>query len=417
MKVTISAGKKMPYCPGCGHHLDTVALVKALEKMSADPLDIVLVSDIGCCGLIDPLVTCHTVHGLHGRACAFAMGIAMGLADRRKRVVAIQGDGGATIGLQHLLSAARMNVDMTLLVLNNMVYGMTGGQVSGLTPPGMAADRRSEEIVAPPFSVCELAHQAGASHVSRIVGRGDFSDRLVDAFSAEGFSLVEIVGLCPTYGVRTKSEMAELGCEEMTLENIRFPYRVKSRARRSLFDKMTDVETRHDSPLKSRKEIVIAGSAGEGVQLAAELLARTGMSAGLNATKKGEYPVTVGTGFSVAEVILSRDEIHFTGIESPDVMVVVSEDGLAQVRGRVGDHTETIIDRSLTALPGMKGTSADFRKGKSGKTAALSAISYWLQRSGLLPMEALLDSGREFGKGDIVESVIEEADQVEAIEL
>jgi pyruvate/2-oxoacid:ferredoxin oxidoreductase beta subunit/Pyruvate/2-oxoacid:ferredoxin oxidoreductase gamma subunit len=417
MKESLLTGKKMPYCPGCGHHLDTVALAKAFEKLSADPLDVILVSDIGCCGLIDPLVNCHTVHGLHGRACAFAMGIAMGLDDRRKKVVAIQGDGGATIGLQHLLSAARMNVDMTLLILNNMVYGMTGGQVSGLTPSGMAVDKRSEETHAPPFSVCDLAHEAGASHVSRIVGRGDFSDRLVDAFRVEGFSLVEIVGLCPTYGVRTKSEMAELGYEEMTRENIRFPYSVRNAAPRSLFDRMSDVEARYESSLESRMEIVIAGSAGEGVQLAAELLARSGVAAGLKATKKGEYPVTVGTGFSVAEVILAREEIHYTGIESPDVMVIVSEDGLAQVKDRVGDRTKTIIDRSLAALPAMKGIAADFRKGKGGRTAALAAISYWLRQSRVLPLEALLDSGKEFGKGHLVESVIEEADQVEAIEL
>ncbi len=94
-----------------------------------------MVTDIGCIGIIDRQFKAHTVHGLHGRSTALATGISMGLTTRKEDHRFI-GDGGATIGLQHILEAAHRNVNMTVLVHNNMLYGMTGGQPSGLTPCG-----------------------------------------------------------------------------------------------------------------------------------------------------------------------------------------------------------------------------------------------------------------------------------------
>ena len=189
--------KKMPFCPGCGHTVVTHALAKALDQMEIDPLDVVVVSDIGCCGMVDGVLACHTVHGLHGRSTALALGITLGLDNPDKKVVVIQGDGGATIGLQHLLEAARQNVDMTLIVHNNMVYGMTGGQISGLSSPVFKAERLPESRDIPAFDVCTLAHHAGASMSVRAFV-GDKVDALLqEALRIDGFALIEIVEMCP----------------------------------------------------------------------------------------------------------------------------------------------------------------------------------------------------------------------------
>jgi len=129
--MTMLASTKQPYCPGCGYHLVTAHIAKALEKLGLGPRDVVISSDIGCGGLIDASFSAHTIHGLHGRTVALAMGTALGLDGANKKIIAFQGDGGATIGMQHLLEAARWNVDMTVVVREQ----------HGLRDDGRAAER------------------------------------------------------------------------------------------------------------------------------------------------------------------------------------------------------------------------------------------------------------------------------------
>jgi len=129
-----------PYCKGCGHGLVARRLADALAAIHLDPRDLVLTSDIGCVGLVDPLFpSVHTVHTIHGRSTAVAVGAMLAdalLADGRIKNIVMLGDGGASIGLLHLAQAALMNVDLTVMLHNNMLYGMTGGQHSALTPEG-----------------------------------------------------------------------------------------------------------------------------------------------------------------------------------------------------------------------------------------------------------------------------------------
>ncbi|MBI5627827.1 MAG: 2-oxoacid:ferredoxin oxidoreductase subunit beta, partial [Candidatus Rokubacteria bacterium] len=132
--------RPFPYCKGCGHGLVARRLNEALLRLGLDPGDVVLTSDIGCVGLVDPLFPgLHTVHTIHGRSTAVATGAVLAdalLGDGRMKNIVMIGDGGATIGLLHLAQAALMNVDLTVLLHNNMLYGMTGGQHSALTPAG-----------------------------------------------------------------------------------------------------------------------------------------------------------------------------------------------------------------------------------------------------------------------------------------
>ncbi|HSG79272.1 MAG TPA: thiamine pyrophosphate-dependent enzyme, partial [Acidimicrobiia bacterium] len=123
-----------PFCPGCGHGTILDALDEALRRLGRPPEEVVIVSDIGCAGLSDQYFGTSAFHGLHGRSVTYATGIKLARPDLE--VVVIMGDGGTGIGGTHLVNAARRNVGITVLVFNNMNFGMTGGQHSTTTPEG-----------------------------------------------------------------------------------------------------------------------------------------------------------------------------------------------------------------------------------------------------------------------------------------
>ena len=126
---------KMPFfwCAGCGDGIVMGALLRAFAKFEYDKKNTVVVTGIGCWGKADDYISTNTFHGTHGRALAFATGIK--LANPKLKVIALMGDGdGATIGGNHFIHAARRNVDVTAIVVNNFNYGTKGGQYSGTTP-------------------------------------------------------------------------------------------------------------------------------------------------------------------------------------------------------------------------------------------------------------------------------------------
>ena len=402
----------MPYCPGCGHTVANKSLNKTLADLSIQYLDIVVVSDIGCTGLVDPLLNCHTVHGLHGRAVALAMGIRMGLENQDKKIIALQGDGGATIGLQHILEWARQNLDLTLIIQNNMVYGMTGGQTSGLTSPNFSGKNGSTPTN-PGYDICGLANNAGASFTARtFVGNKD-QNIWEEAFSTTGFSLIEIVEMCPAYALRKVQELHDISDHESVVTRNKRQVFPKDRVeKKSLLSSIKPIRPVYKSPLKNRLEIIIAGSAGDAIQSAGDLLSTAGITAGLSATKKGDYPITIGTGFSVSEVILSRDPIYFTGINCPNVVFITSKDGLEKVLNRIGDETLVIADSKLN-LNNFSNLHiahiADFKKIGGVKGAALAAITFWLEKYKLLPTGALIEAAKRHKHSEKLELIINKA--------
>ncbi|MCO6480109.1 MAG: 2-oxoacid:acceptor oxidoreductase family protein [Phaeodactylibacter sp.] len=400
--------KDMPFCPGCGHGIAVKNLAKALEEAGYNPLDVIVVSDIGCAGLVDPVLSTHTIHGLHGRAPALALGVSLGLAKPGKKVIAIQGDGGATIGLQHLLEAARRNVDMTLIVLNNLLYGMTGGQMSGLSTPQFKADKHIEDDT-PPFDIVRLVHEAGAAYSCRVTAPADFQAHFMEALGAPGFSMIEVACLCPSHGVKKLKDLAAIALGDQKLAHRRAPARAQYRETSSLFEKDKLVATPFHSSIKERLGVVIAGSAGGGVQSAARLIANAAIRSGLYATMKGEYPITVGTGFSLAEVILSRNKIHYTGLESPDVVVAVTEDGLAKARSSIKPHTTLLLDSKLKNEAFPAAICGDFQKEGGKQGAALFAVAGWLIQEGVLEVDALLELAGKHKHAEFLVEVIEKA--------
>lgn len=389
---TILTDKKMPFCPGCGHGVAVNNISKALIELGYKPFDVVIVSDIGCSGLVDPLFTTHTVHGLHGRSPALGIGISMGLANKKKKVIVVQGDGGATIGLQHLMEAARRNIDITLLVFNNLLYGMTGGQISGLSTDKFKELKHFEEGV-PPFDIVKLAHQAGAVSSARVISPKNFNECIKNAIQTKGFSLLELASVCPSYGIKKLKDLEDFTEEAAVLTNERKTSKIEYLKTKSLFESLQSIHHEFESKITDKMGFVLAGSAGGGVQSAAKLLAQAGMMSGLYATMKGEYPVTVGTGFSIAEVILSRKPINYTGLENPDVMIIVSTDGLQKVKNRITDTTQLFIDDKLE-LDKKHLKKGSFSKSAGKKGAALNALSTWINETDFIDEQALLKAVR-----------------------
>ncbi len=195
------------FCPGCGDGIVLKAILRALDRIGLDPNNVVMVSGIGCSSRTPGYVDVNTLHTTHGRAITFATGIKM--VRPELTVIVVTGDGdGTAIGGNHFIHAARRNIDLTVLLYNNWIYGMTGGQVSPATPEGDRASTAPYGSIEPNFDIVQLAKGAGASFVAReTVARPMLLDKVIEkAIRKKGFSLVEVMTPCPTcYGRRNKA--------------------------------------------------------------------------------------------------------------------------------------------------------------------------------------------------------------------
>jgi 2-oxoglutarate ferredoxin oxidoreductase subunit beta len=194
--------KKFPHvwCPGCGIGILLGALIRAIDRIGCSKDDIALVSGIGCSSRLPVYVDFNTLHTTHGRALAFATGVK--LAKPRLNVIAVMGDGDATaIGGNHFIHAARRNINMAAIIINNNTYGMTGGQYSPTTPYGMKSSSSIYTNIEQAFKISELAVAAGASFVGRgTVYQARQLDALIEiAIRKVGFSVVEVIANCHTY--------------------------------------------------------------------------------------------------------------------------------------------------------------------------------------------------------------------------
>lgn len=188
------------WCPGCGHGIVLNSLLRAVEQLQIRKRDIALVSGIGCSSRISGYVDFHTMHTLHGRALAFATGIK--LQKPHLNVIVPMGDGDAmAIGGNHFIHAARRNVNMTALVMNNRIYGMTGGQYSPLSGIGTGATTAPYGNIDPGFDTVKLATAAGATFVARTTTFHvqQMVKMFCQAIVHPGFAIVEVLSQCPTY--------------------------------------------------------------------------------------------------------------------------------------------------------------------------------------------------------------------------
>ena len=384
--VTYRNERAYPFCPGCGHGLILNQLNMALIRLGLDPKRVVIVTDIGCQGLADQYFITNAFHGLHGRSIAYATGIK--LADPDLKVIVVMGDGGTGIGGAHLLNAARRNIGLTVLVFNNFNFGMTGGEHSVTTPPGgITATTRGGNLERP-LDICATVAANGAG----LVWRGtafdkDLAEVIARAVRSDCFALLDIWELCTAYYV-PNNEFSRKSLET-TREALGMQAGVLHREERPEYARAVreageDEERRSGgaeerrsggaeekplrprplpaqfaSPLDREFRLVIAGSAGGKVRSTVRLIGEAAILSGLWAAQQDDYPVTVQTGHSIGELILSPREILFTGVTRPDALVLVSEDG----RKMAGRYLRALTPESwLFVTPEFAGLETPARK-------------------------------------------------------
>ncbi len=188
------------WCAGCGHGIILNALLHAVDELQIPQQQLCMVSGIGCSARISGYVDFHSMHTIHGRALAFATGLK--LARPGLQVFVPMGDGDAlAIGGNHFIHACRRNIDLTAIIMNNRIYGMTGGQFSPLSGQGVRATTAPFGNIDANFDTVSLAMGAGATFVARttVYHVKELASILKKAYLHKGFSVVEVLSDCPTY--------------------------------------------------------------------------------------------------------------------------------------------------------------------------------------------------------------------------
>ncbi len=409
-----------PFCPGCGHGPILDRLNQALVRTRLDPHQVVLVSDIGCSGLSDQYFATSAFHGLHGRSLTYATGIK--LARPELNVIVLMGDGGTGIGGAHLLAAARRNIGLTLLVFNNFNYGMTGGQQSATTPLGGITTTTPAGNLERPLDLCATVAANGASWVYRGTSfDADLDERIAAAILHPGFALLDLWELCTAYfqprnrwsKKSLTDTLEELGfATGLLVDEKRTEYAAGYRAMTAPLHRLPALPPR---PLAARftprlgkaYRLVLAGSAGGRVGTAARLGATAAVMSGLWAAQRADYPVTVKSGHSVAELVLAPEPIDHAGIERPDAVVMLTPEGAAAVRPRLAglDRGATVL--TLPALAEGLDTPARVRlldagaaAGPRGVHLATLCLSALASHERLLPRVALVEAVRLVGRDE-----------------
>lgn len=399
-------GSRPPvFCPGCSHDQVLHALDQALVAMGLSAEEVVMVSDIGCSGLFDTFFNTHAFHGLHGRALTYATGIKMARPDLK--VIVTMGDGGLGIGGAHVLSTCRKNIDLTLLVLNNFNYGMTGGQCSSTTPQDAQVGSGFLNRLEKPMDICQVAAAAGAGYVSRLstYDKG-IVEGLKEAIAFDGFSLLDIWGLCPgRYTRRNKLTPRSIEADLAILPDLG-DYRTRNAreeygrayrqeaSRLQPVSKPARIEATCTPPQAGRSEVVVLGSAGQRIITAGELLCLAGASAGCHAAQKSDYPITVMRGHSVTEIILSDVEIEYTGIENPSVVIALAPEGVSRRKKMIAalPPEAWVIKASGIDLPPSAATiiEVDFKAEKiKSQDWALVSLAVLAKQNRVLNMDML----------------------------
>jgi len=408
----MTEGVVMPFCKGCGHSNILNKLNDALGALKLSPKDVCLVTDIGCIGLADALFDkVHTVHTTHGRSTGFATGIAVAdkvLAEKKLKTIVLIGDGGSMIGLLHIVNAALMNVDVTVIVANNFLFGMTGGQQSSLTPEHFVTQTTPFGSMNPALDICAIADASKAGFIARKTSTDkDLTESIAKAIAHDGFSIIEILELCTEHATKHNELKGNMLAKMAEAEGHKLGIIKDSNVRKEFSLKYTEDIESHIPEMKPPKlsepvtehyltkpwSIVISGNAGERVQSSTGLLCEAAINCGLQTTQKNDNPITQGSGFSLSEVIISPDEINYTGVDNASFVIIVSEEGLKELDSqdifhRADDKTVFIVDEAISKyIRGYNIVSLPLRKTCGGEKAALGAIDYLVRKFNPFPHE------------------------------
>jgi len=348
------------WCPGCGHGIVMKAAIRAIQKMGWKKDDVIAVSGIGCSSRAPSYCDFNGIQTTHGRAVAFATGMKLNRPDMH--VVLFLGDGDCSaIGGNHLIHAAKRNIDMTVIVMNNHIYGMTGGQVSPTTPYLALTATSPYGNIEPELDVCAVAQAAGASFVARTTAYHvpQMMNLLEQGMKNKGFSLIECIDPCPTsYGRRNKYKSPSAMYQELRDHSIPVEQAgklseeerkgkiivgvLKNEPRPDFCTEYEALLTRVKETVKpsnhaltvkpsgreanfKRCELRLTGSGGQGLITAGIILVEAAIRFGIKATHSQSYGPEARGGASRSEVILSQDEIYFPEVKNPDILLAMTQ--------------------------------------------------------------------------------------------
>lgn len=364
------------YCPGCGHGVVTQAFIRAIKAEGWDKDEIIAVSGIGCSARTPSYPDVNGIQTTHGRALAYATGIKMTRPE--KHVVLFLGDGDcAAIGGNHFLHACRRNIDMTVIVMNNSIYGMTGGQVSPTTPHNSFSTTTQYGNIDKALDVCKLAEAAGATFVARSTAyhAAQLDGLFRKAFANHGLSVVEVVCPCPTnYGRR--NNFKQVGDMYDYLKDNTVPmekWKTLTEEERAgkiqvgIFvnspeDEYLDKYNQMVASIKAkpeaesidirevpgekveRYECRFAGFGGQGLISAGIILSDAMIRQGKLAVQTQSYGPEARGGSSKSEVVISDYEISFPEVSSPDMYVALTEEAYNKYLTEVKPNSIIIAD-------------------------------------------------------------------------
>ncbi len=347
------------WCAGCGHGIIVKAAIRAVQKLGLAKDEVFAVSGIGCSARAPAYLDFNSIQTTHGRAICFATG--MKIFKPEKHLLLFLGDGDcAAIGGNHYIHAARRNIDMTVIIMNNFIYGMTGGQGSPTTPPGGFSTTTPLGNVEPAMDLCAVAAAAGATFVARTTAYhvNQLAAFIELGMKNKGFSVIECIDPCPTgYGRRNSFagpvamyewlrdaaipvEKAgplpekDLAGKIVTgiLANSTRPEYIET-YQRSVRANAAEPENaaagENDIPAKAlgsdRIEIRLSGSGGQGLILAGIILGEAAIAENKNAVHSQSYGTEARGGASRSEVILADGPVNFPEVSRPDILLAMTQ--------------------------------------------------------------------------------------------
>ncbi len=410
------------WCAGCGHGIVLKASIRAMQEMGWKKDEVIAVSGIGCSSRAPSYADFYGIQTTHGRAIAYATG--MKLAKPDMNVVLYLGDGDCcAIGGNHLIHAAKRNLDMTVIVMNNHIYGMTGGQVSPTTEYMAYTATSMYGNIEPELDVCGVAAAAGASFVARTTAYHvpQLMALLKAGMKNKGFSLIEVVDPCPTsYGRRNKYKnpvsMYEglrdnavpvekaAGMSKDELEGKIITGILKNEPRNDfcseydkLVKKVAGIEKKPENVLTiadcdaartfERTELRLTGSGGQGLITAGIILAEAAIHFGIKAVHNQSYGPEARGGASRSEVILSREEVYYPEVRNPDILLAMTQQAFDKFADSVKKGGVIIADTTYVknlhavnakvfACPITELTKKEFGTPICANVAALGMLAY-----------------------------------------